>query len=175
MQRGARPQAPRPNPPWPHLHSRVALLLSGVKATLKATKPEILEERGDTLGARLRRRRRELGLNLAETSKRLGIVPKTLTWWEHDERLPFVHAYPAVIRFLGLEPWEPPNSLADALLAERRRRGLGVKQAAPMIGVDEGTWLRWERREWKPTGGTLPKINRFLGCDARESYPSDVR
>jgi hypothetical protein len=41
-------------------------------------------------------------------------------FWERDERGPFVSAYPAVIRYLGYEPWDEPTTLGDVLLAERR-------------------------------------------------------
>lgn len=87
---------------------------------------------------------------------------KTLMWWERDEREPFVSVYPAIIRFLGYEPWEEPQTLGEALLAERRRRGIRIDQAAELVGVDEGTWRRWERGEWKPTRRTAAAVETFL-------------
>jgi transcriptional regulator with XRE-family HTH domain len=95
----------------------------------------------------------------------MGVSYKTLMWWEQDDHPPFANKYPAIIEFLGYEPWTEPTTLAEKLRAERYRRGLGVKVAAPLVGVDEGTWLRWERGEWKPTRLTLSKIEKFLGVD----------
>jgi hypothetical protein len=90
-------------------------------------------------------------------------------FWERDERTPVVSAHPAVIAYLGYEPWGDPETLGSALLAERRRRGLEVRKVAALVGVDEGTWRRWERGEWKLTarrrsaiGGFLPPLSSAL-------------
>lgn len=96
-------------------------------------------------------------------------------WWERDAWPPRVSAYPAIIRFLGFEPWPEPKTLASALLAERRRRGLEVRKAADLIGVDAGTWRRWERGEWKPTRRTLPALGHLLERRIADAFPSDVR
>lgn len=105
----------------------------------------------------------------------LGHRSKTLMWWERDAKLPFVRAYPALIIFLGYEPWGEPATLGDVLLAKRRRRGESVERAALARGVDPGTWLRWERGEWKPTRLTMPAIDAYLDLDARKLFPKDVR
>ena len=96
-------------------------------------------------------------------------------WWKRDARPPFVHAYPKIIQFLGYEPWPSPETLAEALLAERRRRGLSVETSAKIIGIDPGTWLRWERGEWKPTRGSVPGIDAFLRMDTKRTFSADVR
>lgn len=130
---------------------------------------------GDSLGARLRRRRRELGLRRMDAATLLGADPKSLMFWERDERMPFVSGYPAIIAFLGFEPWPEPATLAEALLAARRRRGLEIRAAAAAIGVDEGTWRRWERGEWKPTSRTRPALDGFLGFSVAARFPTEVR
>ena len=56
--------------------------------------------------------------------------------------------YPALIGFLGCEPWPEPQTLGQRLQAERRRRGLTIDRAAALLGVDEGTLGRWETGEW---------------------------
>lgn len=87
----------------------------GVRVQLRATKPEILAERRDTLGAHLRRRLRELGMTRADAATILGADYKTLMWWELDEREPFAHCYPAIVNFLGFEPWPRPITPGDHL------------------------------------------------------------
>jgi len=142
---------------------------------LRARRPDFLRLIGDTLGARLARRRRELGLRQVDAAGLLGADAKTVMWWERDERLPFVRAYPAIITFLGEEPWADPASLAEALLAERRRRGIEMRDAARLVGVDEGTWRRWEHAEWKATRRTVAVLDAFLRTDVRAAFPADVR
>jgi transcriptional regulator with XRE-family HTH domain len=114
-------------------------------------------------------------LRRIDAAELLGTDPKTLIWWERNVRRPIISAYPAIIAFLSAEPWPSPTNLAEALLAERRRRGLSLADAAALIGVDEGTWRRWEHREWKPTRRTLLAIDHILGFKAAERYPHDVR
>lgn len=58
--------------------------------------------------------------------------------------------YPRIIEFLGFEPWTEPETLAEQLLVERRRRGWSMRKAVQVIGVDEGTWRKWE-------SGNLPR------------------
>jgi transcriptional regulator with XRE-family HTH domain len=125
-------------------------LSPGVAVTLKAAKPELPDENSVTLGARLRRRRRELGLRRCDAAKLLGIDPKSLMWWERDARQPEAHRYPAIIAYLGEEPWPDPSGLGDRLLAERRRRGLSIKEASDLLGVDEGTFGCWEADRRRP-------------------------
>ena len=146
-----------------------------VSVRLVARKPELARLEGDSLGARLKLRRRELGLRLIDAAAIMGVDAKTLMWWERDERPPFVRAYPAIISFLGYEPWLEPHCLADALLVERRRRGLEIRKVAALIDVDEGTWRRWESGEWKPTRLTLPALDRLLGYSAGGSFPANIR
>lgn len=128
-----------------------------------------------TLGAKLEIRRRELGLTRVEACRELGCDAKTLMSWERNERPPYVSAYPAIVTFLGYEPWDEPRTLAEALVAFRRRLGLGIRKAAALISVDEGTWGRWERGEWKPTRLTIAALDGLLGFSTADRYPADVR
>ncbi|MDI1325566.1 MAG: helix-turn-helix transcriptional regulator [Brevundimonas sp.] len=100
---------------------------------------------------------------MIDAARIVGVDPKTWTWWEGDERAPYVHQYPAIIQYLGYEPWPEPQSLAEKLLAQRRRRGLSIKRAGELTGVDEGTFGRWESGEWQPQPRSLRLIGRFLG------------
>ena len=128
--------------------------MPGVGAVLGAHKPETLVEQGDTLGAQLRRRRRELGHRRIDAARLIGIDPKSLMRWERDAREPREPSWPSVIAYLGREPWRTPETLAQRLLAERRRRGLFISEAAAIAGVDETTFWWWE------SGRRLPRYPR---------------
>ena len=73
-----------------------------------------------------------------------------------------VTATAAIIQYLGYEPWPVPSSLPDKLISERRRRGLSVKRAARQMGVDEGTWTRWERGDRIPNMVPHSGVGKFL-------------
>lgn len=92
----------------------------------------------------------------------LGCDEKSLMWWEQDAREPLPRFYPAVIQFLGREPWVEPPSLPERLQGERLRRGLTIEEAAEVVGVDEGTYGRWERGERKPQPHSLTLVAAFL-------------
>jgi len=128
--------------------------MPGVEAVLRALKPETVAEQGDTLGAQLRRRRRELGHRRIDAARLIGIDPKSLLWWERDAREPLERAWPSIIAYLGREPWRRQEVLAERLLAERRRRGLSISEAAAIAGVDQTTFAWWE------SGRRLPRYPR---------------
>ena len=59
-------------------------------------------------------------------------------WWERNERVPLDRSWPAIIAYLGCEPWQEPQTLGENLLAERRRRGLAVCEAAAIAARAKG-------------------------------------
>jgi hypothetical protein len=89
----------------------------------------------------------------------------TYLLWEWDEHEPTVRYYPAIFEFLGYDPFPVPVTLSERIASQRRRQGLTINQAAQKIGVDEGTFRRWESGEWKPRllGDT---VGRFLSIDS---------
>ncbi len=140
---------------------RVALV-PYVQVRLNCLRPELQKIGQGTLAAFLLLRRRELGLLQREAAKRLGICHTAYLNWENGYAVPAVRFYPAIIQYLGYEPWPTPSNLPEKLLSARRRRGLSVKRAARQVGVDEGTWTRWESGVRKPVVNTLSQINGFL-------------
>ncbi len=91
----------------------------------------------------------------------MGVNYWTFRTWESG-RDPLPWAYPAIIKFLGYEPWDEPMSLGEQLKAERLRRGLTIKAAGHAAGADEGTFMRWERDEWNPQQPSRPGVVQFL-------------
>jgi len=145
-------------------HSRVAFLMPGVEAALLAPKPELAAEQGETLAAQLLRRRRELGHRRVDAAQFIGTSWKSLMWWERAEREPSVRCWPAIIKYLAREPWPEPQSLGEQLMAERRRRGLFIFEAAALAGVDETTFGSWESGLRSPRyPRTKALVARFLG------------
>ena len=128
--------------------------MPGVSASLKAAKPETAYQNRGTLGAHLRKRRRELGHSQIEAARIIGANPTSFMWWERDEREPSDRWWPAIIAYLGHEPWAEPTTIGEQLLAERHRRGLAICQAAAAMGVDETTFWWWE------SGGRVPRYPR---------------
>ena len=70
------------------------------------------------------------------------------TWtvrnWEKGHTEPPIASIPAIIRFLGYDPFPEPKTVAERLLAKRREMGWSIERAASVVGVDPGTWRKWE-------------------------------
>ena len=80
----------------------------------------------------------------------MGVNTWTYLLWEQDRTEPVVRYYPAIFAFLGYDPFPPPRTLPEQIASQRRRLGLPIKKAAKLVGVDEGTFARWENGAWTP-------------------------
>jgi DNA-binding XRE family transcriptional regulator len=74
----------------------------------------------------------------------LGIGHFTYMTWEKDQKTPFPRYYPHIIEWLGYDPFPKPETDGQELRQARLRRGMTAQQAADEVGVDQGTWLRFE-------------------------------
>ena len=141
---------------------RVALV-PYVKVKLRAYRLEYKWDMGRSLASKIRKRRVELGVFGREAASMMGIDHHTFVKWENGQALPEAQFYPALINYLNEEPWKAPEVLSERLRAQRLRQGLSMKRAARKIGVDEGTWMRWERDGRVPMKRHVEMIDRFLG------------
>lgn len=149
------------------MHKCGAFLAPGVPVRRRARKPVPKGEEGDGLPAQLLRRRRELGLRQKEAADLIGVSEFTLGNWESGDNQPMIQHWPAIIDYLGYEPWPAPQTLQEKLKAERRRRGLSIKAAAKVVGIDEATFWWWENGR-QPKAQALNTMECFFGCGPRE-------
>lgn len=75
----------------------------------------------------------------------LEMNPGTILNWERGHTKPPVEAFPALLQFLGYDPFPEPKTLAERLVAERRDMGWSIRVAANRLGVNPGTWRGWEQ------------------------------
>jgi transcriptional regulator with XRE-family HTH domain len=148
------------------LHHRVAFPLPGVPLVFRWVRPKPYPENPATLGEHLRKRRYELGRTQKQVADRLAVNTWTYLLWEQDRTTPIVRYYPAILALLGYDPFPAPTSLPERIASRRRELGLSIKQAAAGLGVDEGTFSRWESGEWKPRMSG-PTVEKFLGTRRR--------
>ena len=112
---------------------------------LKALKPQPFSESPQTLGGHLKKRRLEGGFTQAEAAHLLGVSAATVLSWETEKVEPEIRYMPAIIQFLGYDPFPAPTTLSERMLAKRRQMGWSIKEAAAHLGVNEGTWAEWEQ------------------------------
>ena len=91
--------------------------------TLKALKPKETDFEPQTLGEHVRKRRLDLRLTQKQAAERLGVSPWTVLNWEKGRTEPPIESMPAIIRFLGYDPFPKPMNIPERLLAKRRAMG----------------------------------------------------
>ena len=130
--------------------------------TLKALKPKETDFEPTTLGEHVRKHRLGLKLSQRQVADRLGVNPWTVLNWEKGHTEPPIEAVPAIVQFLGYDPFPEPRSLPERLLAKRRAMGWPIWKAARQLGVDEGTWGDWERGTVVPWPRYMKIVSQFL-------------
>lgn len=80
-----------------------------------------------------------------EVGERLRVSAHTVLNWETGKTEPSIESMSGIIQFLGYDPFPKPVTLAERMLAKRRAMGWTIKEAARRLGVDSGTWAKWER------------------------------
>jgi DNA-binding XRE family transcriptional regulator len=101
--------------------------------------------RPTTLGQHLKKRRLELSLFQRQAAEHLSVGEFTYLSWEKDRKVPWDRYMPGIISFLGHDPYPEPTTLSERLKAKRRQLGLSIAAAAEHLGIDEGSFGRWER------------------------------
>lgn len=119
-----------------------------------------------TLGEHIKRRRIRMELTQKEVASKLGVVPWTILNWEKGHTEPPIASMPAIVHFLGYDPFPQPRALPDHLLAKRREMGWSVKEAAEAVGVDPCSWGNWERGQIILYCRHRELIARMLGLSA---------
>jgi transcriptional regulator with XRE-family HTH domain len=84
------------------------------------------DEKLATLGALLKARRRQLGLNQHVAADRIGVSSTALSDWENGKALPSLEKLPAIARFLGFRASSAlllalENQVSEADAKERQR------------------------------------------------------
>lgn len=77
---------------------------------------------------------------------------------------------PAIIRFLGYNPFPEPTNIPERLLAKRRAMGWSIEDAAGQLGVDAGTWGAWECGQLILHQGHREMVARILWLTPEEIH-----
>lgn len=98
-----------------------------------------------SVGEHIRAVRLARNLYQVDAAKLFGVDTATVANWEKGKTLPPTVSMGAVISFLGFDPYKVEDSAASRMRGYRRKHGLSVKVAATRLGIDEGTWSKWEQ------------------------------
>ena len=103
-----------------------------------------------------------MGLLQPDAAQVIGVCKASIWQWENGRAEPEDRYYPSIIAFLGREPWPEPQTLAERLRAERRRRGMTARDAARAMGVAHGSVSSWESGATAPGKRDRKQVSDFL-------------
>jgi transcriptional regulator with XRE-family HTH domain len=135
-------------------------------------RPAGYREEPKALADHLRKRRIDLGLLQREVADQVGVTVETVLGWELRAREPAVLHWPAILAFLGFDPYPEPRTTAECLKAVRRRRGWSQRGLAKSLHVDPATVQKWEigkGRPWEWRGAELTAL--LLVLEAAAAHP----
>jgi transcriptional regulator with XRE-family HTH domain len=127
-----------------------------------ATPPFRFPTELNTIGDHIRRRRLEMKLLQREVAEQIGVDKTSVFNWEAGVSEPSFRLMPAIIRFLGYNPFPPAERMTDRLVLHRKSCGLSQVEFAGQIGVDPCTLAGWERGEREPKGELAQRVASFL-------------
>ena len=88
-----------------------------------------------------------MGLTQKQAASALGVNPWTVLNWEAGRFEPPIRSMPAILDFLGYDPFPRPSTVGERLLRVRRQHGWSTSEAGRQLGVDRATWQDWEHGE----------------------------
>jgi transcriptional regulator with XRE-family HTH domain len=125
-------------------------------------KPTNYPKQINSLGDHIRARRLDLKLLQKQVADRIGVHEMTITGWEGNATVPEVRYVPAIIQFLGYNPFPAASSLPERLATARRALGLSQRKMAQKLGVDPATIKNWEAGLHQPTEKSLDLVGSIL-------------
>jgi transcriptional regulator with XRE-family HTH domain len=133
----------------------------------KKPRPEAYPRELKTYGDHLRAKRLDLGFLQGQVAAKIGVNETTVYNWENNRVAPSVRLIPQIIQFLGYCPYTPGLPLSGKLKIWRQSLGFSQEKVATALGVDEGTWRRWEAGQRQPAPKYWGRINIFLDSPER--------
>jgi DNA-binding XRE family transcriptional regulator len=93
----------------------------------------------------------DVGLYQTDLAKQIGVDPESIGNWEDCSRLPRIKYIPALITFLGFYPFDhETDTLGGKFTRYKNEHGLSDRNLAKLLGLDEGTVVRWVRNKRVP-------------------------
>ena len=82
--------------------------------------------------------------------------------WEKGYFEPEIRYFPAIISFLGYDPFPNPKTLDEKIVAWRRRSGISRKSLARQLSIDEASLAKREKDILSTPEKKTVKLTEFL-------------
>lgn len=108
-----------------------------------------------TIGDHIRKKRLESGLLQKHVAAQLSVTEESITNWENNNTQPQLQHYPAIIAYLGYDPFVMvAETFGQQVRQYRRAYGLSLKNMGALLGVDGSTVWGWEHHQSVPSPRT---------------------
>ena len=114
------------------------------------------------MGDHVRSCRLNRNLLQAQVADQIGVDKTTVCNWESNAPLPAIRYIPAILEFLGYDPFPPAKTFVGRLTTARKVLGISQRAMALSLGVDPATLQSWEAEQHHPTAKNLELIEQFL-------------
>jgi DNA-binding XRE family transcriptional regulator len=104
----------------------------------------------------------DLGLLQKQVADEIGVDETTICNWEGNKTAPVIRCIPAILQFLGYNPFPPVQTIPEQLITARKMLGISQWKIAETLGVDPTTVQGWEAGRHKPIRRCLEKIGTVL-------------
>jgi len=128
-----------------------------VRLSARKSKSEAYPTALITYSDHIRAKRLRLGLTQKQVAEQIVADETSIFNWESNRAKPTVRLIPGILRFLGYCPYTPGLPLPEWLKLVRQSLGYSQEKMAVALGIDEGTWRRWEAGQRQPAP-------EYLGC-----------
>jgi transcriptional regulator with XRE-family HTH domain len=103
-----------------------------------------------------------LGLLQKQVAEQIGVDETSVYNWESNRIEPAVRFIPRIHLFLGYCLYTPGLPVSAWLKLIRQGLGYSQERIALALGIDEGTWRRWEAGKKHPSSVYRGRIVAFL-------------
>jgi transcriptional regulator with XRE-family HTH domain len=103
-----------------------------------------------------------LGLTQKQVAEQIGVDETSVYNWESNRIEPAVRFIPRIHRSLRYCPYTPGLLVSGWLKLIRQGLGYSQERMAGALGIDEGTWQRWEAGQRQPSSKYRRQIAAFL-------------
>jgi len=116
------------------------------------------------IGLHIKKWRLELNLFQQDVATIFGITEDALRFWENGLAIPNIRYAPAIILFLGYNPYpkKETETVGGKISHYRLLNGLSYNRMGDMFGVDASTVSAWERNKFAPRGSVLELLKKTL-------------
>ena len=124
-----------------------------------------------TIGDHIRAKRFELELRQVDVAGLIDVKEESITNWENNLTEPEIRYMPAIIRFLGYNPFSFDIKVFGSKIKYiRYSRGLTHNALGKFIGVNASTIGSWEKGEHHPQKNTQKIVDKKVSLLIRELY-----